>query len=532
MSVVIVSYHVRAFLEQALRSVERASAGLRVETFVVDNASSDGTPEMVREQFPGVHLIANEANVGFGAANNQAIRRARGRCVFILNPDTILEEGTLSALVGFLDARPDAGAVGPMILNPDGTFAPESRRAFPTPEVALYRISGLSRLFPRSPRFGRYNLTHLPREAVCEVDALSGACIMARRSVLTAISEGDPPEAFDEGFFMYGEDLDLCFRIQQSGAGIFYTPETRIIHYKGESTKKGELRYVRLFYGAMLRFAEKHFKGDSGGALLVLAIRMAIVARAAIGALRQAAARARGPALDAFLAAIGLGTAALVRLGPERVGARFVATVGLTFVAAAVAGVALAGGYRRRARSASRSSVVREAVGAALVALAVVSTLSFYLPAIAFSRATVLLGALLTFVVVAAQRMARRTRRGPRRAVVVGSADEAARLAVRLAAQPRPPFVIAGYVAERRSKRAGAIPYLGPPRALRDLVRFEGASDVLFSATTLPASVAFAHVQDLADLPIEMRMIAPDGARVIGKASVDELGLVDADEVW
>ena len=316
------------------------------------------------------------------------------------------------------------------------------------------------------------------------------------------------------------------------GHPIFYTPETRIIPYKGESTNNGELRDVRLFYGAMLRFAEKHFKGNSGGMLLVAAIRLAILARAVLGALGQGAARARRPLRDAALAAVGLGVAGLVRLGPERLDARVLASVGLSFVLAAVAGVALAGGYRRRALALSRAAVLREAAAAAVGGLAVVSTLSFFVPAMAFSRATVLLGALLTLLVVAAHRAARRTRRGPRRAVVVGSADEAARLATRLAAQPRPPFVLAGYVADRRPKRPGPVPYLGAPRALRDLVRFEGASDVLFSATTLPASVAFAHVQSLTDLPVEMRMIAPDGARVIGKASVDELGLADADEVW
>jgi O-antigen biosynthesis protein len=162
-SVVVVNYNVREFLEQALCSVERASEGLRVETFVVDNNSVDGSVERVRERFPEVHVIANEANVGFARANNQAIRRARGRYLLILNPDTLLQEDTLRALVAFMDAHPEAGAAGCRILNPDGTFAPESRRAFPTPSVALYRMLGLSRLFPGSRTFGRYNLSYLPR---------------------------------------------------------------------------------------------------------------------------------------------------------------------------------------------------------------------------------------------------------------------------------------------------------------------------------------------------------------------------------
>src|SRR6056297_2802194 len=166
-SVIVVNYNVREFLEQALDSVERASAGLSIETFVVDNNSVDGSAAMVRERFPDAQVIANEENVGFGRANNQAIQQACGRYLLILNPDTLLQEDTLRTFVDFMDAQPDAGAAGCRILNPDGTFAPESRRAFPTPSVALYRMTGLSRLFPHSKTFGRYNLTYLPIDEVC-----------------------------------------------------------------------------------------------------------------------------------------------------------------------------------------------------------------------------------------------------------------------------------------------------------------------------------------------------------------------------
>jgi O-antigen biosynthesis protein len=552
-SVVIVSYNVRAFLEQALASVAAASKGLHVETFVVDNASVDGTPEAVRAHFPGVHVIANTDNVGFSRANNQALRLARGRHVLILNPDTILEEGTLHTLAAFLDAHPDAGAVGPMLLNPDGTFAPESRRAFPTPEVAFYRMSGLSHLFPRHPRFGRYNLTHLHPDTPTEVDALSGACMMVRRQALWEIAEKGtsdegsgtgrgagadsarpsspfplPLSFFDEGFFMYGEDLDLCYRLQKAGWRIHYTPDTRIVHYKGESTKKGELRYVRLFYGAMLRFAEKHFSGDRGGALLVLGLRAAIFGRALVSAAGQASTRLKAPSRDAVLALCGLTLAAMLRVGddPAALGLRFFGTVGAVFVLATVLGIALAGGYRPGGRA--RYQPVAAGV---LAALAAVSTLSFFVKTVAFSRVVVLGGTLLTALLLGAHRLAVRQRQPPRRALVVGTAEEAVRLAERLDAQRRPPFVLAGYLHDRRPRRPGRVPHLGPVRALRDLVRFEGASDVLFSATSLPASTAFALVQTLHDLPVECRMFAPDGARVIGKASVDELGLVEAERV-
>ncbi len=196
MTVVIVNYNVRDFLEQALQSVRRASRSLAVEVFVVDNNSVDGSVPMVRERFPEVTLIANEDNVGFGVANNMAIKRSLGRYVLILNPDTIVQEDTFDHLVQFMDSHPEAGAAGCQILNPDGTFAPESRRSFPTPQVAFYRMTGLARFFSKSPRFGRYNMTFLPRDAVAEVDALSGSCMMVRREALLG---SDAPEATGVG---------------------------------------------------------------------------------------------------------------------------------------------------------------------------------------------------------------------------------------------------------------------------------------------------------------------------------------------
>ncbi|MFN3595811.1 MAG: glycosyltransferase family 2 protein, partial [Rubricoccaceae bacterium] len=417
-SVVIVTYNVREFLEQALESVEQASSGLSVETFVVDNDSADGSADMVRARFPDVRLIANETNVGFATANNQALRLARGRYALVLNPDTLLQEDTLRSLVAFMDAHPEAGAAGCRILNPDGTFAPESRRAFPTPSTAFYRITGLSKLFPRSPRFGRYNLTYLPQDAVCEVDALSGSCMMVRREAILGPDKatgtkatGTTPEAgletargaaglLDEGFFMYGEDLDWCYRIQQAGWRIYYTPDTQIVHYKGESTKKGDLRYVLLFYGAMLRFVEKHlaspatsFSGRGrasrlGTRLLVLSLRGGIFLRAAAAALGRIGARLRAPAAEFALAALALAAAAAAWSLPRgfAFGEVFYALVLPLYAAALVAGVALFGGYGRARRP------LRAVPAGAATAFAAAATVSLFVPAVAFSRATLLLG--------------------------------------------------------------------------------------------------------------------------------------------
>ena len=548
-SVVIVNYNVREFLEQALESVARASAGLVVETFVVDNDSADGSVAMVRERFPDVEVIANEENVGFARANNQAIREARGRLLLILNPDTLLQEDTLHALVGFMDRHPEAGAVGCRILNPDGTFAPESRRAFPTPAVAFYRLAGLSRLFPKSPVFGRYNLTYLPIDQVCEVDALSGSCMMVRREALYRRWEGTAHQAadtaapphpsdgsvcaegaglFDEDFFMYGEDLDWCYRIQQAGWRIYYTPETQIIHYKGECTKKGELRYVRLFYGAMLRFVEKHLGGDAeaglgervGSRLFALGIRAGIVVRALLTFLGGVVRVLRGPLLDGLLA--WAATAAAAAAWGARVGApfdeAFYVVVAPFYAAASVVGVALAGGYRR-----GRSRRIRTALTGVFGAFLGVAALSFFVKAIAFSRAVLTLGFFGSGLLLAARRLLERGRRGPRRLLLVGSAAEATRLHRLVRGRPRPAVQLLGYVG--RNGEGGPIPHLGDLRHLRDLARLHAADDVVFAADALSNTAILGLMRQLRDLPVQLKILTSGRDRIIGKASIEDLSV-------
>ena len=555
LSVVIVNYNVREFLEQALRSVERASDGLGVEVFVVDNNSVDGSVEMVRTHFPTVQIIANEHNGGFGWANNQAIRQARGRYLLILNPDTIVQEDTLGTLVRFMDTHPEAGAVGCQILNPDGTFAPESRRAFPTPRVAFFRMTGLSRLFPKSRLLGQYNLTYLPIDAVAEVDALSGSCMLVRHTALyfartdeqgearhhaqPATCNPQPAEAgtgaglFDEHFFMYGEDLDWCYRIQQAGWKIFYTPETRIIHYKGESTKKGELRYVKLFYGAMLRFAEKHLQHRHSRLFLWL-LHLGVVARAGLSILTHASHRLAAPLLDAALVAGTVAGLGLIRSAQVDMTfpLLFYAMVAPGYALITTGAIALLGGYRRH----HQERIGPVWLGSAL-ALLVVAALSYFVREIGFSRAVVLVSFPAGAALLSAVRLWRRARHtGPRRALFVGQASEAQRLQRMLAGHPQPPFELVGYVTEQRSAEAMAapdLPLLGTFRHLRDLVRLRRIDDVVFAADDLSNRTIFRLMHYLRDLPVQSRILAAGREHVIGKASIDDLStpsLIEAEE--
>lgn len=257
LSVIIVSYNVSSFLDQALTTLEDSARGYEYEVFVVDNASTDDSVEMVRRKHPEVKVIANTDNRGFASANNQALEQAKGKYVLLLNPDTVLSRDTIRVMTGFLDTHHEAGGAGCKVINPDGSLQLACRRGFPSPGVAFFKMVGLSSLFPKSKTFGAYNLTYLDPETTAEVDAISGAFMMLRKEALDRVG------FLDETFFMYGEDLDLCFRIKQDGWKIYYIPDTEIIHFKGESTKTvPTIKSIRDFYIAMHIFVEKHYSGS------------------------------------------------------------------------------------------------------------------------------------------------------------------------------------------------------------------------------------------------------------------------------
>lgn len=271
LSIVIVSYNVKYFIEQCLRSVERATHHLETEVFVVDNASTDGSCEYLTPLFPNVNFIWNKDNRGFARANNQAIKLSTGKYVLLLNPDTIVAENTLAQFVQFMDNHPDAGGAGAYMLRTDGTFALESRRGLPTPFVAFCKMSGLAGLFPKSRIWGRYYMRYLDEQQINKIEIISGAFMFLRRETL------EKSGLLDEDFFMYGEDIDLSYRIMKAGYNNYFLP-SRILHYKGESTVKSSYRYVYTFYQAMQLFFNKHYSHYS--LLVSLPISIAIWTRA------------------------------------------------------------------------------------------------------------------------------------------------------------------------------------------------------------------------------------------------------------
>ncbi len=284
LTVVIVSYNVRDYIAQCLLSLSRALQGLEAEVYVVDNHSHDDTVAYLREQFPEITVIASNHNLGFARANNIAIRQTQGSYVLLLNPDTIVAESTISEAVAFMDDHPEAGGLGVRMLRDDGFDAKESRRGLPTPSVAFYKMSGLCSRFPKSRRFGHYYMGYLPWDEPAQIEVISGAFCLLRREALDKIG------LLDEDFFMYGEDIDLSYRLLKGGYQNWYLP-AKILHYKGESTQKSSFRYVHVFYDAMLIFFRKHYAHAS--LLLSLPIKAAIYGKAFVELCRMQLQRAR-----------------------------------------------------------------------------------------------------------------------------------------------------------------------------------------------------------------------------------------------
>lgn len=278
LSVIIVNYNVKYYLDQCIRSVLRAFEEMNTpaEIIVVDNHSADGSVDYLEQRypqklFPMVRFVRSAHNLGFARANNIAIRQSRGEYVLLLNPDTIVGEDALKASVDFMDAHEDAGAVGVRMLGAQGRRAMESRRGLPTPMVSFFKMLGFCNRWPHHRLFGKYYMGYLPWDEPSQIEVVSGAYCMLRRKALDVVG------LLDEDFFMYGEDIDLSYRVLKGGYHNYYLP-VDILHYKGESTQKSSFRYVHVFYEAMLIFFRKHYSGMTF--LLSLPIKTAIYAKA------------------------------------------------------------------------------------------------------------------------------------------------------------------------------------------------------------------------------------------------------------
>lgn len=254
LSILIVNYNTRELTLDALRSVYGSETNYSYEVILIDNHSTDGSVEAIRREFPQVIIIENQENVGFAKANNQGMRRANGRYVLLLNSDTVIQPNTLEVMLQLMDECPDIGASGCKVVLPDGSLDRACRRGFPTPSASFYYAFGVAKLFPHVPKFNQYQLSYLDPDDEYPVDSLVGAFMLVRRSVIDQVG------MLDETFFMYGEDIDWCYRIKQAGWEIYYYPRTTIIHYKGAGKKRRSRKVLYEFYRAMILFHRKHYR--------------------------------------------------------------------------------------------------------------------------------------------------------------------------------------------------------------------------------------------------------------------------------
>jgi GT2 family glycosyltransferase len=263
LSIIIVNYNVKYFLEHCLLSVIKASKNVHAEIFVVDNNSADGSQQYLSNKFQTVHFYWGNENMGFGKANNYVLPFAKGEYILFLNPDTIVPEDCFTNCISFFQSHKDCGALGVRMIDGAGNFLKESKRSLPTPAAGFFKMIGLAEIFPSSKIFAQYYAGHLPEKIHNKVDVLAGAFMMLSKKAV------ELTKGFDESFFMYGEDIDLSYRIQKAGLQNYYLGETTIIHFKGESTQKKSANYIRHFYGAIKRFVNKHYSKQSLKKLLM-----------------------------------------------------------------------------------------------------------------------------------------------------------------------------------------------------------------------------------------------------------------------
>lgn len=429
LSVIIVNYNVKYFLEQCLRSVFAAAEGIDTEVWVVDNNSTDGSVQMVRDTFPDVKLIANNDNHGFATANNQAIKQCNGSYILLLNPDTLVQKDTFRVCIEFFEKHADCGGLSVKMINGEGEFLKESKRGFPSPATSFYKISGLIKLFPRHKKVAAYYMGHLDNDKVNEVDVLPGAFLMISRKALEKIG------LLDESYFMYGEDIDFSWRIKLAGFKNYYLPTTRILHYKGESTRKSSMNYVYTFYNAMAIFAKKYFS-KGGARTYTLLIQLAIWLRASLDFGKRLISRMAVPVLDFAVSFAGFFAIKSIwaTYWAENVNyypGFYTWSILPSYVLILLLASWLAGGYDRPVR------IGRIVKGMSVGALCLLVFYSLLGEELRFSRAIVLLGSMWSIVAVMGIRGVlnllniegyRITSSRRKRYLVVGSSEECDRL--------------------------------------------------------------------------------------------------------
>lgn len=521
LSIIIVNYNVKEFLLNLLQSIRNAVNNITVEIIVVDNSSDDGSVEILKEKYSDIKLIVNEVNVGFGAANNQALKIARGKYFLLINPDTIVKENTFDEMIGFFDKTSDAGIAGCKVLNPDGTLQLACRRGFPGPWTSFTKVMGLSKIFPKSRLFARYNLTYLDENQTYEVDAVSGAFMMMRRELYEKIG------GFDPQFFMYGEDLDLCYRSQKNGFKVYYLHTTEVIHFKGESTKRSSLDETKVFYDAMHLFVRKHF---SSSFIIESILQSAIIIRKLIAFANVYKLAIFSILTDFILFSLAVLAAEQLYTKENWHGFPEFSKPWVYFVPALLQLIIslINGSYKKKSLSTLRTLV------SLFYGFIVLSAFTYFFKQVAFSRAVVLITFIIVFILFPLWRIIVKvflkiglesdTKKS--KTLIVGSEKKAMELTSKLKSDFRNLYQVVGFIGmTRRSvgQQIGNYKILGTLDNIKKIITEEKIDKVIFSSDDISFDQMFSAVSSSHGENVEFMVAGKELDYLVGKSSITML---------
>lgn len=529
-SVIIVNYKVKEYVANLLNSIKKAQHDFDLEIFVVDNASGDDSVTFLKKRYPEVNYIANEENLGFGRANNQAIKRAKGEYILIINPDTLVSEDTFDVLISHMNQNPECGAAGCKILNPDGSFAPESKRSIPTIWSAFCKALGLNTLFSKSKLFGEYYLSWLDENELAEVPVLSGSFMFWRADLLKEL------DGFDERFFMYGEDIDLCYRAQETGYHISYVPHTSIVHYKGESTKKGDLKYIRIFNMALYQFYEKHYSTQYS-LLFKGMIYLAIWVKTCISFISSNFKEIKSLVEDVLILNLSVAVGFLTRyalqgvniINPE--GVKYLWINALSTVLFLVIG-SLLGLFRKNKVSISATLKTLTATYTGVVII------TFFVRNLAYTRLGLILGFMFGIIFFVSYKLFKvnryesghhRSKVRNARVIIVGDENKSDGIVSKIHSRPDWNYEVVGGVsmdeANNRSENLGSL------SQLRDLVKAYDIDQVFFVLSSISYKQMLKEISNLQGEGIVFKLIPDSMDFILGKSNVEYLEAVPLVEV-
>ena len=519
LSIVIVNYNVEYFLEHCLYSVQKAIKNIDAEVLIVDNNSVDGSVKMLKEKFAEFYLIENKENVGFAKANNQAMRIAKGEYILLLNPDTVVEEDTFEKCIAFMDSHSDCGGLGIKMIDGQGNVLKESKRGFPSPWASFCKMSGLTSLFPTSKKYAQYYMGHLSYEETNQVDILAGAYMMMRKECLDKVG------LLDEDYFMYGEDIDLSYRITLGGYKNYYFPEATIIHYKGESTKKSSLNYVYTFYNAMAIFAKKHLDAKQNK-LYSFIIKLAIWIKAFFGFFTRIFKNFALPFFDFVFIYVAFyfleKTWAIYYWGrADYYPPHYMLIAVPSYILILLTSVYVAGGYSRKIRI---PKIISGIFSGMLVLLVFYSLLPSELR---YSRALVVLGSVMSLCILLLIRFVIKFIRSGKltlkdedflRCAIIADEEEAERVANLIhTTSLKPEFIALVSVGKKPDKES----FVGNISQIDDIIRIYSINEVIFCAKSLTQSTINNLMNKLAKTNVKFTIVPPTADFIIGSNTIN-----------